>query len=139
MQSSSLFNVLFVGVLFGTSMFGAGFCLGLIRVLVVAPSIGELYAVLMELPLMFLICWLLSKSYLQKLDSPNSGFIMGSVAFATLLLFEVALSLLVFDKTVDETLQDFTTIKGKIGLIGQVISSFFPVIQLWAKPKQRQE
>ena len=120
-------------------MFGAGFCFGIIRVLLVAPSIGELPAVLVELPFMVLICWLLSKFYIQKLDSMRSGVYVGVTAFATLMLFEVALSVIVFENSLEETLQDLKTTKGKIGLVGQLLSSSFPVIQLKMKPKQRKE
>ena len=138
-RQSTQSNTVFTGISFGMSMFGAGFCFGIIRVLLVVPSIGELPAVLVELPFMVPICWLLSKSYIQKLDSMRSGMFVGGIAFATLMLFEVALSVLVFQKTLEEKLQDLNTTKGKIGLVGQLLSSSFPVIQLKMKPKKQKE
>lgn len=135
MQSSTLSDVILTGIYFGLSMFGAGFCLGVFRVLLVVPMIGELPAVLMELPLIMMACWRLSKLFIQNVS--NGVVAMGVVAFATLLLFEVALSLLVFDKALDEILQDFASTKGIIGILGQVTASSFPAIQLRMKRKQR--
>jgi hypothetical protein len=140
---SDIFSTILTGITFGLSMFGAGFCLGVIRVLVVAPALGnELTAVFLEFPLITFLCWRLSTLLIRKLhniDSTFNGFIMGVCGFTTLLLCEVGLSLLVFDKSLKETLQDFATTKGRIGLAGQAISSSFPVWQLKLKRKERVE
>ena len=139
MPSSTLFDALLSGIGYGVSMFGAGFVFGAFRVLLLAPSLGELVAVFIELPIIMIICWNLSKLFVEKVVEAGSGVTMGIFAFVTLLLLEVGLALFVFDRTWDETLQDFASLKGRIGLAGQLISSLFPLWHLRMKPKQRQE
>ena len=139
MKLSTMYDVVLAGVGYGVSMFGAGFVLGTIRVLLLEPSIGELAAVLVELPLMTPICWQLSGLFAKKLDKVRtSGLVVGPVALSTLLLLEVALALL-FGKTLQEVLQDHDSTKGRIGLVGQVVASFFPVWRLRRKQKVRNE
>lgn len=132
------------GIAFGLSMFGAGFCCGTIRVLLVAPTVGEFAAVLMELPLMLYICWRLGSMFVEKFNGSKiqsiSGWsIMGLIAFATLLFLDIGLSLLAFDKTLQETIQDLTSPKGTVGTICQLISSFLPLLQVKSKEKKRIE
>lgn len=139
MKLSSLPSAILTGILFGASMFGAGFCLGTVRVLLLAPAIGEFHAVLVELPLMMIICWRLSTRFVKKLDPFPifvSSLFMGLFAYATLMLLEVALCLWIFGKTMDETMDDFASPKGRIGISGQVVSSLFPAWQVSVKPKR---
>ena len=142
MQSNSIPSAVLTGIAFGLSMFGAGFVFGTIRVLFLVPRFGEFTAVLMELPLMVPISWKLSEMFKGKVGDVPSGMLVASIAFCTLLSFEVTLSLLLFGNTRDEMLQDFTSAKGVTGLVGQLISSSFPIWQLKKdkpKPKDRAE
>lgn len=133
-------DIISVGVLYGISMFGAGFVLGTIRILFLVRWLGnnELAAVLVETPIIMTICWFLCQWNIRKMHyltaSSNADGLairMGASAISTLLMFEVALSVVVFGKTADEVLEDFKTYKGIVGLAAQTISCFFfPDLQL---------
>ena len=75
-------------------VFVCGFALSAIRVLAVVPRIGELKAVLLELPFMLLASWLAS-AWLAGRFSLGRGLapraVMGGLAFALLQGAELAL------------------------------------------------
>jgi hypothetical protein len=125
-------SVLFIGSCFGLSMFGAGFLLGTVRVLLVAPAMGEFQATLVELPFIMTICWYQSLYFVKKLDADSllDRIGMGFIAFGTLMVLEVAGSLFIFHKTLDEFLKDSSSAKGTLGTVCQFISSLSPVWQL---------
>lgn len=139
MKSGSVYNAVLVGTWFGLFMFGAGFFLGTVRVLLVAPAVGEFRAALVELPFIMTICWYQSLYFVKKLLDAGSAGVrlwMGTIAFGTLMLLEVALSLLAFHKTWGETVQDLNSAKGRLGTFCQFISSLSPVWQLMGAPKR---
>jgi len=124
------------GMVYGFVMFAAGFPLGVIRITMLVPLVGELNAVLIEIPFMLLICWYLSKQCLVRLylalrdERRNNVNTMGVAAFSTLLLLESFLSLTLLDRTLGELLEDFTSAKGSTGLLAQIVTSSFPIIQM---------
>lgn len=130
------------GLVYGLSMFAAGFVMGVFRIFVLIPLLGnEVEAVLIEGPIMLAICWELSKQALMAWHVLNtcSGLFWDSyhthadtistVSFITLISLEVILSMTVFRRTFDETRADMATLKGSIGLAAQLLACTFPVIQ----------
>ncbi|CAB9499703.1 expressed unknown protein [Seminavis robusta] len=130
------------GVFYGTSMFAVGFPMGAIRTLAIEPLLGdELEAVLLEIPIMLLFCWQLSKQALMIWHILNAcaGLFWDSyhthtttiftISFGTLLLWEMVLSVVIFHKSLDETRHDLGTAKGAFGLAAQLLACSFPMIQ----------
>ena len=114
-------------------VFTIGFVLGAIRVLAVVPRIGELFAVLIELPLMLAASWIVCKSliaHFQVLADIVDRAIMGASAFAFLLVSEVALSTYVFGNPIESTFMNYQTIHGFVGICGQLAFAAFPMLQL---------
>jgi len=126
------------GMSYGSFMFLAGFVFGFVRVLVIERLIGDFAAVLVELPIMMRVCWSLSQLHTTRNNvQKNNLVVLAFSALATLLLLETVLATL-FGKTLEETAQDMIfTSKGRLGLTGQVICSFFPYIRTRLIPKQR--
>jgi hypothetical protein len=121
-----------VGLVYCAIIFTIGFVLGSVRVLLVAPRLGELWAVLLELPLMLLACWGVSGWLTRRLlgtASAGAALVMGGVAFAGLMVAEFALAGLAFDRSPLEQVQGWLTPEGALGLAGQIGFAVFPWIQ----------
>ena len=114
-------------------MFAAGFAIGTVRVLLLVPQVGELPAVLLELPIMLGISWFVCATLIARLEVPPRippRVTMGAVAFALLMLAELALSLALFGRTMNDFTQSLTTPHGMVGLAGQVIFGLMPVLRV---------
>jgi hypothetical protein len=113
-------------------VFAAGFAMGTLRVLLVAPAIGELAAVAAELPVLLIISWLVCKVLLvhfQVEDSMRQRLAMGAIAFVLLMAVEFAFATLIFGQTMHEYLGKFANPAAILGLIGQMLFSAVPVLQ----------
>jgi len=56
--------------------------------------------------------------------------VMGTVAFALLMLAELALAVLAFRRPLAEQVRAYSTTAGVIGLAAQVFFALFPIIQV---------
>ena len=88
-----MMRTLFTGTAYVGAVFAAGFLLGVLRTLVLVPLLGELAAVLVELPLMLTIAWLVCGRILRRLPlSPSSAIGMGAIAFLLRIAAQAGLS-----------------------------------------------
>jgi hypothetical protein len=120
----------------GLSYFGAvfaiGFALGILRVLIVIPRLGETAAVLIELPILLVLAWIICRSLVARFQvgtALDARLVMGTVAFVVLMIAEIAGSTLGFGRTLSEHFQQYRHIPGLLGLAGQVAFAIFPVVQ----------
>ncbi|HTJ88923.1 MAG TPA: hypothetical protein VL356_01920 [Acidocella sp.] len=113
-------------------VFAAGFVLGTIRVLLVAPLWGELPAVLLESPMMLFLSWLACGASIRMfgLRGRCAGLAMGAVAFALLMTTEFALSRLAFGRAPAETFSAWGTAAGAVGLTSQLAFGLIPVLRV---------
>ena len=121
------------GVTYFAVVFGAGFALGTVRVLLLVPQLGELLATLIELPIMLAISWIACAKIIARFEVPPripARLTMGAVAFALLMLAELTLSLTLFGRSLGEFAQALSTPYGMIGLSGQVLFGLIPIIQM---------
>ena len=117
-------------VLYFAAVFAAGFILGTIRTLLVIPRIGELPAVLLELPVILVIAWIVCGWLMRGQPLRKSEAIAaGALAFAILMVAETALSVMLFGRTPAEYLASFTQLHGLLGLAGQVVFATFPYVR----------
>ena len=58
------------GATYAVSVFVVGFALGTLRVLVVAPRLGDTVAVTLEAPVMLLASWEFSRRLIKRFDVP---------------------------------------------------------------------
>ena len=121
------------GICYFIVVFGAGFLVGTLRVLVVAPAIGGLGAVIAELPILLILSWIVCKVLVKRhsvKSTVSERVIMGGVAFVLLMLCEPAFAIFVFNRTAIEYFSQFRSASGLAGLLGQVAFSTIPVLQL---------
>ena len=113
-------------------VFAAGFALGTLRTLVLAPRFGALWAVLLELPVMLVISWWACGRVVTRFEVPprfGSRAAMGAIAFAFLMLAELALSVSLFGRSTSEYAADLMTPHGLVGLGGQVAFALIPLVR----------
>jgi hypothetical protein len=143
LHSRTVFRATKAGALYAMIVFVIGFILGTIRVLLVAPRLGETTAVIIEAPIMLGASWFGCRWCVDRLDvtrnvHARSG--MGSVAFLVLMSAEVGLGAVLGRSLVDQ-LAAYKSPPGAIGLGAQMIFAMFPVIQVlrrFGKPLDQQ-
>lgn len=118
------------GALYFAIVFAAGFVLGALRVTAIMPLIGELPAVALELPIILFISWIVCRRLVAQFSVPamaSHRAAMGALAIGLLMLAELGLSVLVFDRSVAEYLAGLQTVPGLMGLGGQIVFALMPL------------
>lgn len=125
-----MMRTLCTGIAYVVAVFAAGFVLGVLRTLVLAPQLGELPAVLVELPLILTIAWLVCARILRRWPlSPPSALLMGAIAFLLLMGGEAGLSTLLAGRSLTEHLALSSQLPHQVGLAGQLAFALIPWIQ----------
>jgi hypothetical protein len=120
--------------------FAAGFALGTVRVLIVAPRLGAPLAVLLEAPVMLAVSWAACAAVIRAARLPRTmaaGLLMGAAAFVLLQAAEMALAALAFGRGPLDYWRDLATLPGAEGLAAQVAFGLFPAVQARLRPSPR--
>ncbi len=118
--------IYFIGV------FIAAFALGTLRVLVIIPMVGEIPAVLLEIPIVLVISWTYFKYLITRkklILGWNDLFLLGVYAFTYLMITEYVISIYLFQRTPTDYFDSLQTTHGLIGLLGQVGFALVPLLQ----------
>lgn len=121
------------GGVYFTAVFAAGFFAGGIRVFMVAPQIGQLGAITLELPVMLAVSWLVCGWATSHFGVParlSARAFMGAVAFTILVISETFISLFVFRRSFAQHFGTYRSLDGPIGLVGQIAFAAFPMVRL---------
>lgn len=115
-------------------VFALGFVLGTVRTLWLAPMLGELAAVAAELPVMLAASWLLARRVVRRYAITRAGtaLAIGLIAFALLLLAELALAMTLAGQTPVDWAAGLTRPAGALGLAGQALFALLPAMALRA-------
>lgn len=119
-------------------VFLAGFALGALRTLAIAPLLGEAIAVLLEAPVILTISWFVAIWCVARFKipaEPRARLAMGGVAFALLMLAELGVAVIFFHRSVAEHLAGYQTAAGAIGLTAQVAFAGVPWALTWRRWK----
>ena len=117
-------------LLYFAVVFGAGFLLGTVRILIVAPYLGTRAAELIELPVMLMVTIVSAKCLVQWL-SIKSGLhrlTMGSVALILLLFAEFTFVLWVRGLTIKTYFATQDPVSGTVYLITLVLFALMPLL-----------
>lgn len=103
--------------------------LGTLRVLWLAPVIGETGAVLAELPAMLAASWFAARRLARRFGISSAGpaLAMGALAFMLLMAAELALASVVADGP-RGWLDGLMRLPGALGLAGQVCFALMPLL-----------
>ena len=116
------------GAAYFAVVFVFAFILGVIRVLVVAPRVGPLVAVLLETPIVLTFSWLACERIGRRLVLGARG-LMGAVAFMLLMAMEFAMSIVLFGQSARAWFGAFATAPGAIGLLAQMAFGVMPIVR----------
>ncbi len=119
-------------VAYTLGVFVIAFSVGTIRVLLVAPRLGALIAVILEAPIVLAVSWGVSLWCIRRFNVSrifHTRILMGVIAFAILMLLEIGVSAWVFGETVEHYLTKFGTAPGAVGLAMQICFALIP----WAQ------
>lgn len=121
-----------VGFLYFLITFVVAFAMGVVRVTFVIPLVGELTAVLIEVPLMIFISWKVSAWVMSRYFSDHAVkdyLVVGSTAFLFLMITEYFLAVFAFGRTAEDYFLSLKTGPGFIGFLGQVGFAAVPWVQ----------
>lgn len=126
------------GVLYFLAVFGAGFVLGVLRTLFVAPRVGVLAAVAIELPIVLALAWWVS-ARLQRGSTLTlrGAALMGGTAFVLLMVAEASLSIALFGRTIAEHYALYADADHRLGFAGQIAFALIPWLQNRLRGQER--
>jgi hypothetical protein len=130
---SPMSRAIAAGTVYFVAVFLVGFVLGILRVLVVAPRLGAVAAVLIEAPAILAASWVASRECVRRFGvgrSPGLRLAMGGSAFALLMAVEAALAVLAFGLSLADHLAAYLTVAGALGLAAQLGFAVIPLIQV---------
>jgi hypothetical protein len=116
------------GAVYFAAVFAAGFAMGVIRVLLVIPRVGETVAVCLELPLMLAASWIVCRRVWKRFPDADPAR-AGAWAFGLLMLAELSLSIIIAGRSVEEHFATYRTVHAMLGLVGQIGFAVIPWIQ----------
>lgn len=124
-------RILHLALIYWAIVFGLGFVLGTIRVLVIVPRLGsEGLAVALELPAMLAASWLAARWLIRRwgpLRAVERAFI-GGLAFMLLIGAEAALAVTLFGETAAQWFAAQFRMPGLMGLIAQIAFGMMPLL-----------
>jgi hypothetical protein len=118
-------------ILYFAVVFAAGFIAGTFRTLIVAPRLGEVAAVALELPVMIAVSWWACGWVLRRWPVTKDvaqRLAMGLVALVLLLVGEAAISLLLGGLTLQQHVALYAAAPAQLGLVAQVIFAILPIL-----------
>ncbi|KPJ93590.1 MAG: hypothetical protein AMJ55_07700 [Gammaproteobacteria bacterium SG8_15] len=118
------------GIAYFALVFGIGFLLGTLRVLVLVPAFGERYAELSELPLMLIAIYFSARLLLRKLPiTPNIRYLYaGVLALLLLLVFEFTVVLNLRDMSLQQYFSSRDPVSGAAYVFSLLIYMLMPYI-----------
>ena len=131
--TGSVTRVLTAGSAYFGMIFILGFALGVVRVLITAPRLGVLGAVVLELPIILAASWLAARFCVARFavgPHATQRLSMGAIAFCLTIAAECALSVFLFRRPPGQFLALYVRdLAGAVGLGGQVLFALIPYIQ----------
>lgn len=122
---------LIAGTVYFLTLFSLGFALGTIRVMVVAPRVGQFAATCAEVPVMLAAAFFVCRWAVRRWQVPLTMAIRWAMALwflALLLSFEMLLGASLFGRTVAEQWATLATPAGALGLSAQILTALLPVV-----------
>lgn len=109
-------------------VFGVGFLLGIVRVLLLEPFLGERWAELAEMPLMLIAIVLSARFVVQRFPAPRraSYLVSGGVALLLLVLVEFSVVLAFRGISISQYFAERDPIAGGVYLLMLIIFAAMP-------------
>ena len=131
MGQQAVMQILKAGILYFALVFGAGFVLGVIRILWAAPRFGTRVAELMETPIMFVVTILAARWIVRRLAVPpktSSRLGMGCVALGLMLVAEFTVVLWLRGLSISEYLASRDPVSGTVYYVMLGVFCIMPLL-----------
>lgn len=128
------------GALYFVMVFAAGFALGTLRTLLLAPWVDALAATLIELPLILGLSWLACRWVLARQPLPPAAALrigMGTVFLLLLWSAEILVGLGLMGRNWPAQWAAFSSASGLTGIAAQLAAASFPLLQRSADHSSR--
>ena len=125
-------KALIAGAVYFAVVFALGFLMGVLRVLVMAPRLGEVGGLMLELPVMLTASWLACGWLMSRFGvgpRPGGRATMSGVALVLLLIAEPAGAMILFGRSPGDLLGTYRTPAALLGLASQVAFVLFPLFR----------
>ncbi|MAR90075.1 MAG: hypothetical protein SV765_16680 [Pseudomonadota bacterium] len=123
-------------LLYFALVFLAGFLLGTLRVLLLAPAVGEHSAELMEMPVMVLVCFLAARFVIKKgrvRIAAKQALLIGVLALVYLLVVELSLVLWLRGISIADYLGSKKSMAGMAYLVSLLLYTLLPYAVIRSK------
>jgi hypothetical protein len=129
-SSMSAARIIPAAIAFFALVFGAGFALGTIRVVLLQPYFGASASRLLELPFMIVICYLAARFITRRIGpaTRNQWLLIGLMAFVFLMAAEFVMGTFVFRTPLGTMLADLLTFTGALSFLAQSLIILFPAL-----------
>lgn len=118
-------------IVYAGVIFGLGFLLGTLRMMLLAPWLGPVTATLIEVPIMLTASWLACGWAVRRWSVPQSfsaRTVMGAIAFALLIGAEMLLGFYGFGRNWSDQIAALGAPEGLIGLGAQLGFALMPLV-----------
>jgi hypothetical protein len=124
-------RIVLPALVYVAAVFAMAFALGTLRVLLVAPRLGELAAVALEVPVVLCLSWLVAGRVLRRWPLTGRGqrLAMGALAFVCLMALELILATGLLGRPLNGVLAAMATLPGLVGLAGQIGFALVPALR----------
>ena len=117
-------------LLYFGAVFGAGFLIGIVRVLWLVPKVGARFAELLELPLMVLVSFATARWIVRRMRKPyskNERVALGILALLFMVGAELAIAVLLLDTPISDVVTKRDPISGIAYLFALLLFAWMPV------------
>ena len=124
-------NILACALIYFMLVFFVGFVLGIIRVLLLVPVVGERYAELIEMPLMLITIYYSARYIVNRysrIERESSYLYVGVIALTFLLLFEFTLVLGIRGISFEQYISSRDPVTGAAYALSLIIYLLMPFI-----------
>lgn len=124
-------RTILAGVVYFAFVFGAGFILGPIRIVLIVPRVGERTAELLEAPLMLLVIIVAARWVVRRFKIPRltiNRLMVGLLALTLGLLFEFTLVLKLRGVTLTEYFRTRDPVSGTVYYLTLVLFAVMPLL-----------
>lgn len=132
-MTSKTLTTIRAALLYFTMVLGTGFILGMFRVPILVPRIGERWAELAEMPIMAAVIFF-SAGYIMKrfpgIHSPGRSLAAGFLALALSVAAESGLAVLLQHQTLDEFIKSRDKVSGAVYVALLLVFAVMPRLRL---------
>jgi hypothetical protein len=130
--------ILKAGAEYFAAVFAAGFVMGTVRTLLIAPRIGEMSAVLAEIPFMLLLSSIACKTVMGRypqIKTAQAALATGGLALTLLLIAETLLSMTLGGLSPGEHFALYRKLPAELGLLAQIFFALLPFLYVRIKAR----